>query len=83
MHLRAASEPLGRTREELEMVTRQCNHCDSEIEVPAVDPVNCPVCGLDPDLPPLRYAFDDAPAFFMAGDPRRVSFEISEKARVA
>ena len=83
MHLRAASEPIGRIREELEMVTRQCTHCDSEIEVPAVDRINCPVCGLDPDLPPLRYAFDDAPAFFLGGDPRRVSFEVGEKAEVA
>ena len=65
------------------MVVRQCSHCDSEIEVPAGDPVNCPVCGLDPDLPPLRYAFDDAPAFFMAGDPRRVSFDIGQTAEVA
>lgn len=63
------------------MVTRQCTHCDSEIEVPAIDRINCPVCGLDPDLPPLRYAFDDAPAFFMAGDPRRVTaFEVGEPA---
>ncbi|HEX6656392.1 MAG TPA: hypothetical protein VF153_09295 [Candidatus Limnocylindria bacterium] len=29
------------------------------------------MCGLDPDLPPLAYHFDDAPAFFLAGDPRR------------
>jgi hypothetical protein len=65
------------------MVTRQCIHCESEIEVPAVDRINCPVCGLDPDLPPLRYAFDDAPAFFLAGDPRRVSFEVGEEAEVA
>ena len=83
MHLRAASEPIGRTREELKMVTRQCTHCDSEIEVPAGGTVNCPVCGLDPDLPPLRYVFDDAHAFFMAGDPRRVTFEIGGKAKVA
>jgi hypothetical protein len=33
--------------------------------------VSCPVCGLDPDLPPLAYRFDDAPAFFLGGDPRR------------
>jgi hypothetical protein len=83
LHPCAASEPVGRTREDVEMVIRQCIHCESEIEVPAGDPVNCPVCGLDPDLPPLRHAFDDAPAFFMAGDPRRVRFEISEKVRVA
>ena len=79
----AASEPVGRTREELEMVIRHCTHCDSEIEVPSVDPVNCPVCGLDPDLPRLRHAFDDAPAFFMAGDPRRVGFEVGQKVEVA
>jgi hypothetical protein len=83
MHRRAASEPIGRIREELEMVTRQCTHCDSEIEVPAVDRINCPVCGLDPDLPPLRYAFDDAPAFFLGGDPRRVRIEVVEQAEVA
>jgi hypothetical protein len=53
------------------MVTRQCTHCDAEIEVPARDHINCPVCGLDPDLPPLAQSFDDAPAFFLAGDPRR------------
>jgi hypothetical protein len=33
--------------------------------------MSCPVCGVDPDLPPLAYRFDDAPSFFMAGDPRR------------
>jgi hypothetical protein len=61
------------------MVTRHCTHCDSEIEVPPSDRISCPVCGLDPDLPPLRYGFDDAPAFFMGGDPRRVmAFEVGE-----
>jgi hypothetical protein len=53
------------------MVTRHCTHCDAEIEVPIKGRINCPVCGLDPDLPPLTYQFDDAPAFFLAGDPRR------------
>lgn len=53
------------------MVTRQCTHCEAEIEVAAMDRVTCPVCGLDPDLPPLAYQFDDAPAFFLGGDPRR------------
>ena len=53
------------------MVTRLCIHCDAEIEVPAKTRINCPVCGLDPDLPPLAYTFEDAPAFFLAGDPRR------------
>ena len=54
-----------------QMVTRQCIHCEAEIEVAAMDRVTCPVCGLDPDLPPLAYQFDDAPAFFLGGDPRR------------
>jgi hypothetical protein len=53
------------------MVTRDCIHCEAEIEVAAMDHVICPVCGLDPDLPPLAYQFDDAPAFFLGGDPRR------------
>jgi hypothetical protein len=53
------------------MAIRQCSHCDAEIEVPLTGRINCPVCGLDPDLPPLAYQFDDAPAFFLAGDPRR------------
>jgi hypothetical protein len=53
------------------MVTRECIHCEAEIEVAAGDHVICPVCGLDPDLPPLAYQFDDAPAFFLGGDPRR------------
>jgi hypothetical protein len=53
------------------MVTRRCIHCEAEIEVPAQDRISCPVCGVDPDLPPLAYRFDDAPSFFMAGDPRR------------
>jgi hypothetical protein len=53
------------------MVTRECTHCDAEIEVPTQGRINCPVCGLDPDLPPLAYRFDDAPAFFLAGDPRQ------------
>ena len=53
------------------MVTRRCIHCEAEIEVPAHERISCPVCGVDPDLPPLAYRFDDAPSFFMAGDPRR------------
>ena len=53
------------------MVTRRCIHGAAEIEVPAHERLSCPVCGVDPDLPPLAYRFDDAPAFFMAGDPRR------------
>jgi hypothetical protein len=53
------------------MVTRQCIHCEAEIEVAVMDRATCPVCGLDPDLPPLAYQFDDAPAFFLGGDPRR------------
>ncbi|HEY7464732.1 MAG TPA: hypothetical protein VH987_09925 [Candidatus Limnocylindria bacterium] len=65
------------------MVTRQCTHCDAEIEVPARDRINCPVCGLDPDLPPLTYRFDDAPAFFLGGDPRRPIPVVGELVRVA
>ena len=65
------------------MVTRQCIHCDAEIEVPAKARINCPVCGLDPDLPPLAYQFDDAPSFFLAGDPRRTIRIETELIRVA
>ena len=65
------------------MVTRQCTHCDAEIEVPAKARINCPVCGLDPDLPPLAYQFDDAPAFFLAGDPRRAIPVEADLSRVA
>jgi hypothetical protein len=54
------------------MVTRQCTHCEAEIEVPSRGRINCPVCGLDPDLPPLAFRFTDAPAFFLGGDPRRL-----------
>jgi hypothetical protein len=53
------------------MVTRRCIHCEADIEVPADERISCPVCGVDPDLPPLAYRFEDAPSFFMAGDPRR------------
>lgn len=53
------------------MVLRRCIHCEADIEVPAEGRVTCPICGLDPDLPPLNYRFDDAPAFFLGGDPRR------------
>ncbi|MGH2429002.1 MAG: hypothetical protein ACRDGV_08995 [Candidatus Limnocylindria bacterium] len=52
------------------MIERRCPHCESEIEVLEARRISCPVCGLDPDLP--RLAFDDAPAFFLAGDPRRL-----------
>ena len=51
------------------MITRSCTHCETEIEVPVEGRVACPICGLDPDLP--RFAtFEDAPAFFLGGDPR-------------
>jgi hypothetical protein len=60
------------------MVLRQCSHCQAEVEVPAVDQITCPVCGLDPSLPPLTYTFDDAPPFFLAGDPRMASLEVAE-----
>lgn len=49
------------------MIERRCPHCESEIEVFEARRATCPVCGLDPDLP--RLAFDDAPAYFFAGDP--------------
>ncbi|HET6379620.1 MAG TPA: hypothetical protein VFH63_01105 [candidate division Zixibacteria bacterium] len=58
------------------MVTRVCTHCEAEIEVPAEDHVMCPVCGLDPDLPPLSFRFEDAPAFFLGGDPRLAPAEV-------
>ena len=48
------------------MEFRRCPHCQSEIELPAESRV-CPVCGLDPDLPTVD--FDDAPAFFLSGEP--------------
>jgi hypothetical protein len=63
------------------MVTRNCIHCEAEIEVPARDRITCPICGLDPDLPPLTYRFDDAPPFFLGGDPRRA--DAKEFVRVA
>ncbi len=50
------------------MVTRRCIHCEAEIEVPDASGISCPICGLDPDVSKL--AFDDAPAFFFAGEPR-------------
>lgn len=50
------------------MITRRCTHCEAEIEVLDQPHITCPMCELDPDLP--RLAFDDAPAFFLAGDPR-------------
>lgn len=63
------------------MVTRRCIHCEAEIEVPADDRISCPVCGVDPDLPALAYRFDDAPSFFMAGDPRRYeAIEVASEA---
>jgi hypothetical protein len=52
------------------MITRECTHCEAEIEVPPIDRITCPVCGLDPDLPPLSYRFDDTHVFFLGGDPR-------------
>ena len=53
------------------MVTRNCIHCEAEIEVHSAPHATCPICGLDLDLPPLATQFDDAPAFFLGGDPRR------------
>jgi hypothetical protein len=52
------------------MITRSCTHCETEIEVPVEGRIACPICGLDPDLPPYAYIFEDAPAFFLGGDPR-------------
>jgi hypothetical protein len=49
------------------MPARICPHCDAELTFSTA--MDCPGCGLDPDLPTL--AFEDAPAFFIAGDPRR------------
>ena len=58
------------------MVLRRCIHCEADIEVPAENRVTCPICGLDPDLPPLNYRFEDASPFFLGGDPR--SYELAE-----
>ena len=58
------------------METRHCPHCESEIETAATGRVTCPICGLDPDLP--RLAFDDGPAYFLAGDPRLEPISIAE-----
>ncbi len=52
------------------MVTRNCNHCEAEIEVLSAAHASCPICGLDLDLPPLASQFEDAPPFFLGGDPR-------------
>jgi hypothetical protein len=49
------------------MVSRWCGHCETEIEVPEAIELVCPICGLNPLL--LPYAFDDAPAFFLADVP--------------
>jgi hypothetical protein len=53
------------------MVIRNCIHCEAEIEVHSAAHAPCPICGLDLDLPPLATQFDDAPPFFLGGDPRR------------
>lgn len=58
------------------METRHCPHCESEIETVATGRVTCPICGLGPDLP--RLAFDDGPAYFLAGDPRLEPIPIAE-----
>jgi hypothetical protein len=50
------------------MVIRWCGHCENEIEVPDERRVACPVCGLDPNVPPR--ALEDALAGFLA-DPAR------------
>jgi hypothetical protein len=45
------------------MQVRRCAQCDSRIELVA-ESRECPICGLDPDLPAVD--FDDAPAFFFS-----------------
>jgi hypothetical protein len=65
------------------MITRRCTHCEAEIEVPGDGRVTCPICGLDPDLPPYAVVFDDAPAFFLGGDPRREPIPIELPASLA
>jgi hypothetical protein len=50
------------------VITRRCTHCEAEIEILDEAHISCPVCGLDPDLPSVR--FEDGPAFFIGGDPR-------------
>jgi hypothetical protein len=64
------------------MITRRCAHCESEIEVPADGRVMCPVCGLDVDLPPIAITFDDAPAYFLSGDPRLEPIPVEVPARL-
>lgn len=58
-----------------QMVTRNCTHCEAEIEVLDEVRTTCPICGLDPDLP--RLAFDEAPAFLFRGDPRQLEPVVS------
>jgi hypothetical protein len=58
------------------METRQCPHCESEIETVATSGMTCPICGLDPTLP--RLGFDDGPAYFLAGDPRLEPIPMAE-----
>jgi len=55
-------------REEPGAITRTCPHCECDFEALVMGHATCPICGLDPSLP--RLAFDDAPAYFLAGDPR-------------
>jgi hypothetical protein len=49
------------------MSVRSCPHCEAAL---GRHISRCPDCGLDPRLP--RLAFEDAPAFFIAGDPRHI-----------
>jgi hypothetical protein len=62
------------------MVTRRCVHCEADIEMLDGSGTTCPICGLDPDLPKL--AFDDAPAFFFAGEPRLEPIPIVVRSRI-
>jgi hypothetical protein len=62
------------------MVTRRCIHCEADIEMIDSSGTTCPICGLDPDLPKL--AFDDAPAFFFAGEPRLEPIPIVVRSRI-
>lgn len=65
------------------MITRSCRHCEAEIEVPLDGRVTCPICGLDPDLPQFAQDFEDAPAFFLGGDPRLEPIPVEVRVRLA
>lgn len=54
------------------MVTRRCAHCRADVELLDEARACCPICGLDPDLPPTL-TFDDAPTLLFASDARYAS----------